>query len=87
MRNRSEMTDGHPHGVKCCLQDVDPVDQMRSGIADPDGFGFYSNIFIFLMAFIRKHSFTCFGWYRIVLGILVLILGAVGVIGGGAAAV
>ena len=40
-----------------------------------------------LMAFIRKHSFTCFDWYRIVLGILVLILGAVGVIGGGAAAV
>lgn len=40
-----------------------------------------------LMAFIRKHSFTCFGWYRIVLGILVLILGAVGVIGGSAAAV
>ena len=38
-----------------------------------------------LMAFIRKHSFTVFGWYRIVLGILVLILGAVGVIGGGAA--
>ncbi len=36
-----------------------------------------------LMAFIRKHSFTCFGWYRIILGILVLILGAVGVIGGG----
>lgn len=35
-----------------------------------------------LMAFIRKHSFTCFGWYRIALGILVLILGAVGVIGG-----
>ncbi len=40
-----------------------------------------------LMAFIRKHSFTCFGWYRIALGILVLILGAVGVIGGGTAAV
>lgn len=37
-----------------------------------------------LMEFIRKHSFTCFGWYRIVLGVLVLILGAVGVIGGGA---
>ena len=36
-----------------------------------------------LMAFIKKHSFTCFGWYRIILGILVLILGAVGVIGGG----
>ena len=39
-----------------------------------------------LMAFIRKHSFTCFGWYRIALGLLVLILGAAGVIGGGAAA-
>jgi len=36
-----------------------------------------------LMAFIRRHSFTCFGWYRIILGVLVLILGAVGVIGGG----
>ena len=34
-----------------------------------------------LMAFIKKHSFTCFGWYRIILGVLVLILGAVGVIG------
>ena len=37
-----------------------------------------------LMAFIKKHSFTCFGWYRIILGVLVLILGAAGVIGGGA---
>ena len=36
-----------------------------------------------LMSFIRKHSFTVFGWYRIGLGILVLILGAVGIIGGG----
>lgn len=34
-----------------------------------------------LMAFIKKHSFACFGWYRIALGVLVLILGAVGVIG------
>ena len=34
-----------------------------------------------LMAFIKKHSFSCFGYYRIALGILVLILGAVGVIG------
>ena len=34
-----------------------------------------------LMAFIKKHSFTCFGWYRIGLGILVLILGAMGIIG------
>ena len=34
-----------------------------------------------LMAFIRKHSFTCFGWYRIALGVLVLVLGATGIIG------
>ena len=34
-----------------------------------------------LMAFIKKHSFTVFGWYRIALGILVLVLGAVGIIG------
>ena len=39
-----------------------------------------------LMAFIKKHSFSCFGWYRIALGLLVLILGAAGVIGGGTAA-
>ncbi|PWJ70700.1 undecaprenyl-diphosphatase [Ruminococcaceae bacterium R-25] len=35
-----------------------------------------------LMAFIKKHTFSCFGWYRIGLGILVLILGACGIIGG-----
>lgn len=34
-----------------------------------------------LMAFIRKHDFSCFGIYRIVLGIIVLVLGLVGVIG------
>ena len=34
-----------------------------------------------LMNFIKKHGFTCFGWYRIVLGIAVLILGLTGVIG------
>lgn len=28
----------------------------------------------FLMSYIRKHDFTAFGWYRIVLGILVLLL-------------
>ena len=28
----------------------------------------------FLMAFIRKHSFASFGWYRIALGLLVLLL-------------
>ena len=26
----------------------------------------------FLMSYIRKHDFTAFGWYRIVLGIVVL---------------
>lgn len=35
----------------------------------------------FLMQYIRKHDFTVFGWYRIVLGIIVLICGFTGVIG------
>ena len=34
-----------------------------------------------LMSFIKKHGFTCFGWYRIALGAVVLILGLTGVIG------
>ena len=34
----------------------------------------------FLMNYIRKHDFTVFGWYRIVLGVLVLICAAVGII-------
>ena len=34
-----------------------------------------------MMNFIKKHGFTCFGWYRIALGVLVLILGLAGVIG------
>ena len=34
-----------------------------------------------LMGYIRKHNFKVFGYYRIALGILVLILGAIGVIG------
>ena len=43
---------------------------------------FVVSIFIirFLMDYIRKHDFTIFDWYRIVLGILVLIFAAVGVI-------
>ena len=43
---------------------------------------FVVSIFIirFLMDYIRKHDFTVFGWYRIVLGILVLIFAVVGVI-------
>lgn len=35
----------------------------------------------FLMSYIKKHDFTVFGWYRIVLGIIVLVCGAAGVIG------
>ncbi len=35
----------------------------------------------FLMSYIKKHDFKVFGWYRIALGILVLILGFAGVIG------
>lgn len=34
----------------------------------------------FLMSYIKKHDFQVFGWYRIVLGVIVLALGAVGVI-------
>ena len=26
----------------------------------------------FLMSYVRKHSFTSFGWYRIILGIVVI---------------
>ena len=35
----------------------------------------------FLMSYIKKHDFKVFGWYRIILGILVLVLGLTGVIG------
>lgn len=35
----------------------------------------------FLMQYIRKHDFTVFGWYRIILGALVLICGFTGIIG------
>ncbi len=34
----------------------------------------------FLMDYIKKHDFKVFGWYRIVLGIIVLVCGFVGVI-------
>ncbi len=34
----------------------------------------------FLMDYVKKHDFQVFGWYRIVLGIIVLLLGAFGVI-------
>ena len=32
----------------------------------------------FLMGYIKKHDFTVFGWYRIALGILVLLLPVIG---------
>ncbi|MBQ3180890.1 MAG: undecaprenyl-diphosphate phosphatase [Firmicutes bacterium] len=35
----------------------------------------------FLMAYIKGHDFQAFGWYRIVLGIVVLAAGAMGIIG------
>ena len=35
----------------------------------------------FLMDYIKKHDFQVFGWYRIVLGVLVIALGVCGVIG------
>ena len=35
----------------------------------------------FLMDFIKKHNFVVFGWYRIVLGAIVLLCGLFGVIG------
>ena len=34
----------------------------------------------FLMGYIKKHDFKVFGWYRIVLGVIVLLCGMVGVI-------
>ena len=36
---------------------------------------FLVSIFVirFLMNFIRKHDFKAFGWYRIVLGVIVLL--------------
>ena len=33
-----------------------------------------------LMAYIRKHNFNVFGWYRIVVGVLFLILGVCGLL-------
>lgn len=43
---------------------------------------FVVSIFVvrLLMGYIKKHDFTVFGWYRIVLGALVIILGLAGVI-------
>ena len=44
---------------------------------------FFVSIFVIkaLMGYIRKHNFNVFAWYRIALGILVLIFGVTGLIG------
>ena len=44
---------------------------------------FLVSIFVIkaMMGYIKKHNFNVFAWYRIALGILVLILGVTGVIG------
>ena len=34
----------------------------------------------FLMTYIKKHDFKVFGWYRIILGIIVLVCGVIGII-------
>lgn len=43
---------------------------------------FLVSIFVikFLLSYIRKHDFKVFGWYRIVLGIVVLLCGIIGII-------
>lgn len=43
---------------------------------------FFVSIFVikFLMDYIKRHDFQIFGWYRIVLGVVVIILGACGII-------
>ena len=44
---------------------------------------FFVSLFVIkaLMGYIRKHNFNVFAWYRIALGILVLIFGVTGLIG------
>ena len=42
-------------------------------------FGVSMLVIKFLMAYIKKHDFKVFGYYRIVLGILLIILFATGV--------
>lgn len=43
---------------------------------------FFVSVFVirFLMDYIKRHDFQIFGWYRIVLGVIVIILGFCGVI-------
>ena len=46
------------------------------------GSAFLVSIFVikFLLSYIRRHDFRVFGWYRIALGIIVLLCGAFGII-------
>lgn len=63
---------------------------MESSLAQGEGVillvgmvvAFVVSLFVikFLMGYIKKHDFKVFGWYRIVLGIIVLACGFVGVI-------
>ncbi|SDB24390.1 undecaprenyl-diphosphatase [Pseudobutyrivibrio sp. YE44] len=43
-------------------------------------FGVSMFVIKFLMDYIKKHDFKVFGWYRIILGVIVLVCGFVGVI-------
>ena len=43
---------------------------------------FLVSVFVikFLLSYIRKHDFKVFGWYRIILGIVILLCGVIGII-------
>lgn len=63
---------------------------MESSLAQGEGVilfvgmvvAFVVSLFVikFLMGYIKKHDFKVFGWYRIVLGVIVLLCGVVGII-------
>ena len=63
---------------------------MESSLAQGEGIillvgmvvAFAISLFVikFLMGYIKKHDFKVFGWYRIVLGVIVLLCGVVGII-------
>ena len=63
---------------------------MESSLAQGEGLillvgmvvAFAVSLFVikFLMGYIKKHDFKVFGWYRIVLGVIVLLCGVVGII-------
>jgi undecaprenyl-diphosphatase len=49
------------------------IEWMVLGIGFLTSFGMASGVIYWLMKFLRKHSFMAFGWYRITLGIAVLL--------------